>query len=871
MQFESRCEWAVSSRTEGPNPSFLQSNQVFSGIRRLTALPLERTLLRMFPTPGQAIRPIAGLFFATCLSAFAATDKPVAIPRFTHPGAGQTFYFALTDRFANGDTTNDTGGYSGGREEHGFDPTDVGYYHGGDLAGLSAKLDYLEKLGITAVWLTPPFSNKPVQDGSAGYHGYWINDFLKIDPHLGTNESYKRLVADAHARGMRVFMDIIPNHTSNVIQYPGGARKYTNIADAPYRDAHGQPFDVREAAFNGLGDPADFPTLSADASFAYKPIVPPTETSAKNPAWLNDVTLYHNRGHMNFKGENAVHGDFGGLDDLFTEHPRVVQGMIEIYSHWVREFGIDGVRIDTLKHVNAEFWQAFSPALREAARSIGRPDFIQFGEVFSTPGDSEFLSEFSTGLPVDTSLDFGFWAAVRRFISDQGPARTLADFFAADDYYTDHDSIIHTTTTFLGNHDDGRWGFYLQRDNPDASLELLASLVRIGHGLLYLSRGQPVLYYGDEQGMIGRGGNDKQARETMFASRAADYRNAQLLGTTRTGADDKFDSAHPFYQLFSELGALRAGHRALRTGAMITRPVADRDVFAFSRIDRNELVEYLVVLNNSRTTALTTRVPTSQASGAALVRIFSSDDSEELRLVADEFGNMSVSLAPLQFAVWRAESRLGGAVAPEIAFFSPAAGSTLGFSTREIDGQVFASRQEIRADVSGGDGVAEVTFAMRRASRPDQLEWLGTDDAPPYRIFWRPSPDLEPGESLEFIATVDDLRGNRAAASVGGIKVAPSEISFGIRDARTPFIASHAPTDVDASIGREVILAVNAEGTAPLEYQWLRDGHEVPGATESTISFVASRETAGSYRVLVRNLSGTAIGAETVVTMSAPE
>jgi len=146
-------------------------------------------------------------FLIVCSSAVAATPVApiVAVPRFTHPGAGQVFYFVLTDRFANGRTDNDTGGHPGGPDQHGFDPTRIGFYHGGDFAGLTAKLDYIKRLGATAVWITPPFVNKPMQTGSAGYHGYWVLDFLHIDPHLGSDADFREFVTQAHARGLKIF------------------------------------------------------------------------------------------------------------------------------------------------------------------------------------------------------------------------------------------------------------------------------------------------------------------------------------------------------------------------------------------------------------------------------------------------------------------------------------------------------------------------------------------------------------------------------------------------------------------------------------------------------------------------------------------
>jgi glycosidase len=799
---------------------------------------------------------------------------PVIVPRFTHPGAGQTIYFVLTDRFANGSTANDQGGIDGGPDRTGFDPTRISHYHGGDFAGLAAHLDYLQHLGVTAVWVTPPFKNKPVQSGTAGYHGYWITDFLQVDPHLGSNEEFREFVRQAHDRGLRVYMDIIVNHTADVIQYADGGTDYRDKATAPFRDAQGKPFDDRAVAFNGLNDSAAFPVLSAERSFPHIPVVPDGEKTVKNPAWLNDVTLYHNRGNSTFQGESAVYGDFAGLDDLFTENPRVVKGFIDIFSRWL-ELGVDGYRIDTAKHVNTEFWQAFCPAIRARARELGRPDFLQFAEVYNEAGDPSVLSEFSTGsTPIDTTIDFGFFAAARRFVSQGGTAAALADFIARDDCYTDHDSNVHSTTTFLGNHDAGRFAYFLQQDNPGATPARLADLVKLGHGLLYLARGQPVIYYGDEQGMIGRGGNDMQAREDMFASQAPDFKTATLLGTTRTGADDKFDEQHPFYRFFARLGALRARHPALRVGAMIPRLTAEPGLFAFSRIERRELVEYVIALNNSRTATLTASVPTSQPAGASVTRIFDSrtpDTPGGKTMTADDAGAIRVTLAPLQFAVWRAVAALSAPPTPlRISLVNPEDGANLGFSSREVDGLVFPSRREIRAEVSGGDGVAEVTFVMSRESRPGQFELLGTDDAAPYRVFWQPPADLAPDEKLEFIATASDLRDHCAVAHIEGVTVAPVKISFGIPGARTPRILKPAPATLNVPAGAGFTLAVQADGTSPIEYQWLQDGERIAGATAATYSVSkASAANAGEYRVLVHNLAGTSISPVTVVTVAA--
>ncbi len=326
-----------------------------------------------------------------------------------HPFDDDILYFAIPDRFDDGNHRNNCGDYAGPcvandtREnvlQHGYLPDDKGYYHGGDLVGLRRKLPYLQGLGVNSIWVGPIFMNKTVQPDStdlygysAGYHGYWILDFLRVDPHLGTNAEFARLVDAAHARGIKVFMDIVTNHTADVIQLEGNAG-YRNKTDFPYRDVNGQAFDDSDYAYYGQST-YDFPEVDIH-SFPYTPVVPAGEEDAKNPAWLNDPLLYHNRGNTSFTGENSLYGDFFGLDDLWTERREVVDGMVDIYKYWIDTYGVDGFRIDTTKHVNMEFWQKFGPDIVQAASDAGVPDFFSFGEVFDQQFGPPFMSEFST-------------------------------------------------------------------------------------------------------------------------------------------------------------------------------------------------------------------------------------------------------------------------------------------------------------------------------------------------------------------------------------------------------------------------------------------------------------------------------------------
>ncbi|TDD71963.1 pullulanase-type alpha-1,6-glucosidase [Jiangella aurantiaca] len=669
----------------------------------------------------------------------------------------ERFYFVMADRFDNGDPANDTGGHGvpPGAEEprlvHGHDPADKGFYHGGDLAGILRRLDYIEDLGTTAIWLTPSFMNRPVQgsgaDVSAGYHGYWITDFTRIDPHLGTNDELRRLIDEAHARGIKVFFDIITNHTADVIDYEQGQYTYVPKSDVPYRDAVGNVFDDSQYA---AGD--TFPPLDTETSFPYTPFFrTPEDATVKVPAWLNDPTLYHNRGNAAFDGsEGDLYGDFVGLDDLFTEQPAVRDGMIDIYRYWAA-FGVDGFRIDTVKHVNMEFWQKFAPEVLDAAHDSGADDFFMFGEVYDA--NPAAMSRYTTEGGLQATIDFGFQARAQGFATGR-PTTELRDLFAGDDHYTDADSNAYSLPTFLGNHDMGRIGMFVQDTGVAPDEQLDRSL--LAHDLMYLTRGQPVVYYGDEQGFTGDGG-DKDARQDMFESQVASYNDDDLIGTDATTAEENFDSEHPIYRRLAELSALRDEHPALADGAQIHRYASDdAGVYAFSRIDADEQVEYVVATNNS-TQPQTVGFDTFNArtsfkgvwpAGAA-----------DLRSDAD--GRVTVTVPPLSATVWRAPKPLKAAKdAPALHFRTPGAGGTVG------------GRAEVGVSVPAG-GFNQVTLAWRPLGT-SAWQVLGTDDNAPYRVFHDVT-DLAHGTLVEYRAVLKDHSGNLSVTSTYGVVGEPQD------------------------------------------------------------------------------------------------
>ncbi|PRZ06937.1 pullulanase-type alpha-1,6-glucosidase [Isoptericola sp. CG 20/1183] len=661
-----------------------------------------------------------------------AADGGLVVPPVRQAGSDERFYFVMTDRFANGDPSNDTGGLEGDRLDHGFDPTDKGFYQGGDLAGLHENLDYIEGLGTTAIWLTPSFLNRPVQgtgdDASAGYHGYWITDFTQIDPHLGTNAELEALIADAHERGIKVYFDIITNHTADVVDYAEGEYSYVDQATSPYTDADGQVFDPADVAGT-----ADFPALDAATSFPYTPVVAPEDADVKVPAWLNDPTLYHNRGNSTWSGESVTYGDFDGLDDLMTEHPTVVNGFVEVYQGWI-DLGIDGFRIDTVKHVNPEFWETWSAEVMDYARAQGNDEFFMFGEVYDA--DARLLSPYVRDTEMSSVLDFAFQASATSFASGNS-AKGLASLFASDDRYTTPDTSAAALPTFLGNHDMGRVGFMLANtDDPLARDEL-------AHELMYLTRGQPVVYYGDEQGFAGSGG-DKDARQTLFATQVDSYADQPLVTGETAGSQDRYGTDAPLYAHIAELAALRDAHPALATGAQVERHVADgAGVYAFSRIDREEKIEHLVALNNAaeaRAATFTTLTP-----GASYDVLHG--DAEPV--TADAEGTVTLDVPATSAVVLVADRAVGADADGSIAVEVPAAGAAV------------TGTAPVAATVD--DAWAETSFAWREVGT---AEWqhLGTAEDTTPRVF-HDVDGLPEGTLVEYRAVTVDADGDRSAAS----------------------------------------------------------------------------------------------------------
>ena len=474
----------------------------------------------------------------------------------------EVIYFVMPDRYRNGDSSNDN--------FPGFDPTHTAFFHGGDLKGLTGNcvdddgLARLKKLGFTAIWLTPLVVQQPPTDGGAGYHGYWGVDFLDVDPHLGTKEDLLALSSCAEKLGLKLILDVVTNHTGDIVWY-----------------------NNREA------------------------YIPDKYKNIKNPSWLNEISNYHNYGDMNScwsPGACVRDGDFFGLDDLATEKPEVYNGLAEVYGDWIEKYGFVGFRVDTARHLDNEFFKNWSPQINQIAGESGMANFTIFGEVWE-PSPIALMPYIRVN-KMQSALDFPFQRVAVDYAASSSNAGILKNLFAYDDYYTSATSSASNLVTFLGNHDMGRANFLIERVKINPPGQLL-SRVKLANTLLYLSRGIPTVYYGDEVGILGSGnGRDQLARQDLFPTKVEIWKQeARVTGRPVGDADSFTDTfSNPIAKHLMALSELRKFHPALANEQMQIR-YAKGPVFAFSKRALNEKREYLVALNNgakARTVTIST-------------------------------------------------------------------------------------------------------------------------------------------------------------------------------------------------------------------------------------------------------------------------
>ena len=191
---------------------------------------------------------VIGLILATPTVADTSTSVLFA-PTVRGAQSNESVYFVMTDRFENGDSSNDFGGSTEGRYASGYVADEIGWWHGGDFKGITKRINYIRDMGFTSIWITPPVKQIIFQGSSASYHGYWGLDFLTVDPHLGTEADFKEMVKAAHNAGLKVIVDVVANHTADVIYYPNYASEYLESYAFPYKSSLGKVFDSKKEKF----------------------------------------------------------------------------------------------------------------------------------------------------------------------------------------------------------------------------------------------------------------------------------------------------------------------------------------------------------------------------------------------------------------------------------------------------------------------------------------------------------------------------------------------------------------------------------------------------------------------------------------------
>jgi glycosidase len=448
-------------------------------------------------------------------------------------------YQIFTDRFADGDPANNelTPGVA-------WDPTGSHSVHGGDFKGIEQRLDYIHALGARAIWITPVFLN----EASSAWHGYGAVSFTAISPQLGGLDGLRRLIHAAHSRRMFVLIDVVVNHLGAVV-----------TSDEP-----GWP------KFRPTGEPYSLRWRSAD-------LIPPPP--------FNNLNWFHDRGAIGDWSHpvERVVGQFFTLSDLRTELPEVRAALIEVYQRFIRETDCDGFRVDTVKHVERSFWAPWCAAMRDCARSLGKSNFLLFGEA-ADPSD-KLLGSYTgpqpddTGRAFDSLLDFPlYYAANDVFARRKAPTRRLTGRFASLTAPPYSREALTQMVTFIDNHDQPR---FLAKENADGDIgRLRQALV-----FLYTASGIPCLYYGTEQGF--HGGNDPFNREDM-------------IRRTKSGmVTNHFQPAHPLYRFIARLHEIRASHASLRRGELTVLKDSPQGpgLFAFARRIGREWA--LVVFNTA--------------------------------------------------------------------------------------------------------------------------------------------------------------------------------------------------------------------------------------------------------------------------------
>ena len=540
---------------------------------------------------------------------------------------------------------------------------------GGTLTGLASKIGYLQRLGITAVWISPAF--KQVSSDAHAYHGYGIQNFLDVDPHFGTRQDLIDLVQTAHAHGIRVILDIILNHTGDVFGYPYDPNRY------PARDDHGiiirdaQGRIAMDPRWDGNGYPvAGWRNAFGEANIPFAPV----DAHTHPHAWPNDAVWpaeMQQAAHFSAKGRISswdrdpefVEGDFVTLKDVdHGFHDRNDQGqrivdafhpspalnlLCDAYKFWIALADVDGFRIDTVKHMEPGATRYFASVIKEFAQSLGKENFFLVGEI--TGGrDRAWTTLDLTGL--DAALGIDDIPDKLDYLAKG--YREPADYFglfrnSAQERKSSHVWFGQHVVTLFDDHDQVRKGNDKARfcgDMVNNGYQHLKAVL----GLNLCSMGIPCVYYGTEQGFDGAGNSDRFLRECMFGG---------AFGSLQSAGRHFFNEDHDIYRFIAEVTALRSAHLALRRGRQYLREISGagtpgsfglphliggqiRSVVPWSRIFNNREIVLAINTDAEHERAAWVTIDAGlQASTPTLTCLYSSDAAQSGLTVAVEARN----------------------------------------------------------------------------------------------------------------------------------------------------------------------------------------------------------------------------------------
>jgi len=551
----------------------------------------------------------------------------------------QVLYFLMLDRFSDGKEKGGYGDVSGRTVERGTTPLYFGEdearvdydmwfragggWQGGTIKGLTSKLGYLRRLGVTALWVSPPFRQVAFEPS---YHGYGVQNFLDVDPHFGTREEFREFVRAAHEQGMYVILDVIAHHAGNVFTYD--ANRY------PVRDANGRThydprWDGRPYAVAGLNDRNGLPTLPFPSSDELSSgdaarLEASWPDGAVWPREFQRSDLFLRKGRIDNWGHYPEYAEGDMADGLKTLDVRVrwagqyrrpspaMAWLCLTYSFWIAYADLDGFRIDAARNMDADALRSFCDWIREFAQSIGKERFLLVGEV---PGGREVAWEVveRTGLDAALGID-DVPAKLERMVTGEADPMDYFSVFRnwmlSEPEGGRHRWYRNQVVTLVDDHDQVRKWNAKRRFCGDSRYRDLAFNVMAAQ---LTTAGIPCIYYGSEQGFDsgGRASNcDRVLRENMFGGR---------FGGLCTQGRHFFDEQNHLYRALAALTVLRKQLITLRRGSQVLHRISGdgvnfghphrlsgekiRSLVSWSRLFLDQ--ETLVVINTDESEAVT--------------------------------------------------------------------------------------------------------------------------------------------------------------------------------------------------------------------------------------------------------------------------